>query len=554
MVSRVEQQIIDCIENKQNFVLDAGAGSGKTTTLVSTLNYLLSKKSKELQQYNQKIVCITYTNVAKNEIIERTEHNSLIIVNTIHDFLWDCIKSFQKELKIKLLDIVSEKLSNTKNEQATKKSTTTKVYKELTEKIEKYTSAINSLSEVQKIEYKNFTAYDKGIFSHDDLIVIAEKMFSFYPKLNKIISSLYPFIFVDEYQDTQKETIEILLKTLNQEKNCVIGFFGDKMQQIYDTGIGEIPKEYNLRRIPKDENYRSSIEVVNLLNKIRDDIKQEFCKKEHGSILFYHQPNLVSLDTKKFIEENLKSQWHLNGVKDSKILYLTHRFISKENQYEDLYKFYKYTDVITDNKNNRDSSPHTDFLFDIEEIINLYINNKTQDFLNKTTYEINSFLEKKQLKKLMDELIITRNNQKIEDVIKYVIENNILPQSEKMVNYDFEDEDKKQFYENMMMLDYAQFVRLYQVQQEHTPFSTQHGTKGDEFDNVLIVIDDNAWNKYNFNEYFSDINGTSSRIKKSKNLFYVICSRARNNLAILFVSELSDAAKQQVESWFGEIN
>ena len=54
----------------------------------------------------------------------------------------------------------------------------------------------------------------------------------------------------------------------------LFGFYGDKMQKIYDTGIGEIPLTYNLKRITKSENYRCSVSVVNLLNKIRNDITQ----------------------------------------------------------------------------------------------------------------------------------------------------------------------------------------------------------------------------------------------------------------------------------------
>ena len=58
---------------------------------------------------DRKIVCITYTNIAKDEIIERTEHNELIHVGTIHDFLWECIKKFQSELKVKFLELMEEK-------------------------------------------------------------------------------------------------------------------------------------------------------------------------------------------------------------------------------------------------------------------------------------------------------------------------------------------------------------------------------------------------------------------------------------------------------------
>ena len=558
MVSQVEQQLFDCIEGKRHFILDAGAGSGKTWTLVETLKYVIKNKGEELQQNNQKIVCITYTNVAKNEIIERTDNNSLILVNTIHDFLWDCIKCFQKELKVKLLEIILRKLSEAQSEQITKKRKDTIIYRELTEKIEKYTNAIEVLeSQNKKIEYKSFTNYAKGIFSHDDLIIIAEKMFSSYSKLNKIITDSYPFIFVDEYQDTQKETIHILLRHLQGSRDFVLGFFGDKLQQIYDTGIGEIPEEFILEKIKKEENYRSSIEVISLLNKIRIDIRQYQPEKnkQTGNIEFYYQPDINTLNSKNFIENNLIAKWCLEKSEDVKVLYLTHRLIAKENQYYEFYEPHKeYNDVIIKNKDNRGKYPHVDFLFDIEDIIEFYNENNIQALLKKIDhYSLNSFFSKQYLTKSIKELIEIRNKGKIEHVIDFTINRNIILKSDKMKNYDFEDADKKQFYDELMKLDYSQFIRFYNVNQSSTPFSTQHGTKGDEFDNVLVVIDDNAWNKYSFNDYFSNINSNESRIKRSKNLFYVVCSRARKNLAILFTSELSEAAQLQVRSWFGEI-
>ena len=90
-------QISQYIEEQKSFVLEAGAGSGKTYALIQTLNYLIQHKSENLMIANQKIVCITYTNVAKNEIIDRIENNELVIVSTIHDFLWNSIKQYQKQ-------------------------------------------------------------------------------------------------------------------------------------------------------------------------------------------------------------------------------------------------------------------------------------------------------------------------------------------------------------------------------------------------------------------------------------------------------------------------
>ena len=169
-MASVVEQVFDCIKNKVSFVLDAGAGSGKTWTLVQALNYILETKSKELNNNGQKIVCITYTNIAKDEIIERTEHNELIHVSTIHDFLWECIKRFQSELKVKFLELLEEKLAK---EQETLSNLTPRALKarEKSEsKITRYKEAIESLnSKTIKINYDNFTNYKEGKFSHDPL-------------------------------------------------------------------------------------------------------------------------------------------------------------------------------------------------------------------------------------------------------------------------------------------------------------------------------------------------------------------------------------------------
>ena len=116
------EQIYQCIDTKESFVLDAGAGSGKTWSLVESLKYIIKNNGENFNRNNQKIVCITYTNVAKNEIIERLENNELVIVSTIHDFLWNCISQFKKELKIKLIGNIEEKIVKVQNELDNSKS------------------------------------------------------------------------------------------------------------------------------------------------------------------------------------------------------------------------------------------------------------------------------------------------------------------------------------------------------------------------------------------------------------------------------------------------
>lgn len=286
MVSKIdtEQEIYNCTDQNESFVLDAGAGSGKTWTLIQTLKYLIENRTNDLLKAKQKIVCITYTNVAKNEILERIERNSLVTVSTIHDFLWSCIAQYKSELKEKLIEYLTEKVSKIDVKLSELGVRAVKSREKLTEKKLKLEDAIILVRENGKpVVYKEYFIYSESIISHDDIIDIAYKVFSSYEMINKIIRDAYPIILVDEYQDTQEPVIKILCEHIHTKNNFLLGFFGDKMQKIYEHGIGEIPSKYNFKQIKKHENYRCSIAVIELLNRIRTDIanlQQEKTLKE----------------------------------------------------------------------------------------------------------------------------------------------------------------------------------------------------------------------------------------------------------------------------------
>lgn len=259
MASSIVDQIAECLDNKSNFLLSGGAGSGKTFTLIETLHYVFKNNPKA------RVASITYTNVAADEIKERSPYSKLR-VSTIHDFLWDLIKSYQKNLKQIVLHLVALEKEN--------KGSGLSYSGEM---------EINDGS-FEIIDYQNYRALEQGIISHDDLLKIANAMFARHPLLSKILCDKFDFIFVDEYQDTQKSAIEIFLSHISKfakGKLCV-GFFGDKMQSIYESGVGNIEpfvKNKEVVEIVKDDNFRCSVNVISLLNKIRGDINQKPTKK-----------------------------------------------------------------------------------------------------------------------------------------------------------------------------------------------------------------------------------------------------------------------------------
>ena len=103
------------IDNFSHMKFDAGAGAGKTHALKESLLYIVNKYGDKLKYHNQQILCITYTNVATNEIKERIGNSSLVKVSTIHERIWELIKDYQKELVQIHQKIVSNELIENSN-------------------------------------------------------------------------------------------------------------------------------------------------------------------------------------------------------------------------------------------------------------------------------------------------------------------------------------------------------------------------------------------------------------------------------------------------------
>ena len=102
----------------------------------------------------------------------------------------------------------------------------------------------------------------------------------------------------------------------------------------------------------------------------------------------------------------------------------------------------------------------------------------------------------------------------------------------------------------MKVVLFSEFQRLYEYLEGKTPFSTQHKTKGTEFNNVLVILDNGGWNNYSFENLFLNT-GTESVLRRTQKIFYVCCTRAKENLAV-FYHNASPKVIAKAEEWFGE--
>lgn len=343
-------QIKRCIVEKESFVLQGGAGSGKTETLKQTVQFVTENYPEK------KIVCITHTNKAVDEIISRvgSEHE----ISTIHSFLNSLIGSYKRNL-LKLLpelfhvskferihveqynDEKTQKLEEHKRYEKTYKSFIKRRFTVLGEAIdkvigkreydkdpEKYNNELNALIEelnfsiscsiaqhsYNDISYNKtpFNNFSNATFGHDGLVDISALLFERYPNIGKIVSDKYDCIFIDEYQDTNESIIQSLLSYMPDSRKTTVGLFGDSEQAIYEDGIGSAVNFINAGRlalIEKEDNFRCSPQVIDVANKFRSDtLTQEVALKEIDGVL----------ESKESREGSAKLIYAIKGTKPEK--------------------------------------------------------------------------------------------------------------------------------------------------------------------------------------------------------------------------------------------
>jgi DNA helicase-2/ATP-dependent DNA helicase PcrA len=100
--AEADATIIECLDLRKpkSFFLYAGAGSGKTRSLVSAVRKTIDgRHGRQLTLTGKKIGVITYTNAACDEIKQRLEFDPRVEVMTIHAFSWSLIEGFNADIR-----------------------------------------------------------------------------------------------------------------------------------------------------------------------------------------------------------------------------------------------------------------------------------------------------------------------------------------------------------------------------------------------------------------------------------------------------------------------
>lgn len=592
----VDEEIRKCFspENPKCFFVFAGAGSGKTRSLINTLTYIEEKMGKQLSETSRKVAVITYTNAAVDEISRRMHYSSFIAVSTIHSFLWDLIKNFQsdirewvsKDLKVKIKDI-EDKLSKSRTAKSTEKKE---------EEIKHKQERLVKLSTVKSFLYNpNGDNSGYNSLNHDEVIKMGCEFIENEITMQKILVSQYPIVLVDESQDTKKELVDALNAVINNNKGeFIVGMFGDTMQRIYLDGKENLSDSISDEWVKpvKVMNHRSAVRIVQLANSIRSSVDGQQQKPRSDAMdgvvrLFIVDSSADKDATEKKVAECMAQatgDYEWKEESKYKSLILEHHMAANRFGFLDLFAPLNDSKCFDTSLRNGTISELTFLSNVISPLVKAY--KKGNDFEISSIVRQNSpLLEKSILATQANQVVALQEVEKAVNSLMSLWKGNKIPtcieilesvhntglfkldtRVDEILSKPADDDSKKiSALREALSVPFDTLERYSDYVTDKTRFATHQGVKGLEFPRVMVVMDDAEAKGFLFSyeKLFgakpkSDIDikneneGKDNSISRTARLFYVTCTRARESLAIVAYTSDVAAVKSTAlsQGWF----
>jgi len=560
----VLERMYACLDAGQSFRLEAGAGAGKTYSLDKALRRLIEQRGAELVRNRQQIACVTFTNVAKDEIISRVKAHPAVSPDTVHGFCWSVLRDFQPDLRalVSGLDGWADRLEPV--------------------------GGIGSRRVLYELGYPGVTD-DQVSLRHQDVIALMIGLLG-HVKFRAVLTTRYPVLLIDEYQDTDAGFVDALKsRFLDTGTGPVIGLFGDHWQKIYGEGCGAV-EHAALEVIDKHANFRSATPIVAMLNRLRPALPQMVSDPQApGEARIFHTnawrgqrrtgqggghwTGDTSPEASRNYFQHLRIRLENEGwdfaVNHTKILMLSHSVLAREQGYASIPPIFgQYNDPWL-----KKDDPHIKFLTDnIEPACAAFLTRRFGEMfqsLGAGRPSIRRHRDKAVWMEVFEQLIELRGTGSIGDVVDFLAgqECILLPEGveererrlAEVGAIEVEGEPRRVTQlRKLRGVPYVEIIALDAFIDGHTPFATKHGVKGAEFENVLVVVG-RGWNKYNFAQMLEWLDGgppagREEFFESNRNLFYVACSRPGSRLALLFTQLLSNAAMAKLIALFGEAN
>lgn len=595
------------LTDPRSFFLYAGAGAGKTAQLVAAIRMATDRCGSSLVARASRVRVITFTNAAAEEIAGRLGHDPLVDVSTVHSFAWSLIRPFTSDIASSLRERLEADLVELRDRESRGRAGTQASERRRYD-IERKTHRLATLDAVCRFRYDPARSSPGADgLAHSEVLSIAARLLSQKVVLQEILVGRYPFLFIDEVQDTNKALMEALLtvQAAHPARFCM-GFFGDTMQWIYPDGVGRLEDAigHDWDRPVLGVNFRSSRRVVDLVNSIRrsvDGLQQQHHSDSTGAVrLFIADENAADrLTFEARVRRHMgfvtsDSGWAAGDT--VKTLILEHSLAADRYGFSDFRRAFDDAGDLRQQVFSRDrvGSGVVGFLssqlvplvdaierqdsFRIETLlrVNSPLLDATKGYLDPATRArlvagIRAAVQEIRATLSVDEpsllsvlgLVHRAGLLVLPDALSFIVEHP--DPGDEARNTDEADTDRSlEAWKQAVNVDLKQIARFCKYMAGDAPFDTHQGVKGLEFPRVLAILDDESARGFLFN--YGKVFGAAASKKDQENaavglettvdrtlrLFYVVCSRAQESLAVVLYVPQPDTARQHAvkQGWF----
>lgn len=551
----------DLIPIEQHFRVSAGPGAGKTHWLINHIKNVLYTSSRLCK--SRKIACITYTNIAVETILIRLGSSSdRVEVCTIHSFLYKhIVKPYvqfiagEYELNVNRIDGHDEVAVNRgqiinwiKNHPKVSSLSHPYTVNQLTKLDENINALTNWLSKLsfvfdstnnlviscdRKYAYSNGTNrrylnkrcldlleqdlislkkeyWKRGILHHDDVLFFSYQLLVRYPFILIILRAKFPYFYIDEFQDSNPIQVRIL-EMIGQVETRV-GIIGDKAQSIYgfqgaDASQFESFHLDGMIEYQMLDNRRSTNQIIDCLNLIRPRFMQNKFNDKNGEIPYIIVGNTIAALNKS---KELCSSSIIHSLSYKNI---TSNAIKKEM---DVYvPSNNLLQLLSEEDSNKERQSLVSACI---KAIELAMHNRFKEALKEIEKILSNkdSARKEALKYLA--LLVSRYHEYCNGCLldfHAFVSANIKAVSALRAG------SIRDFY---MHNTYKQLAICVNIVEDNSLHRTIHKSKGDEFDNVMLVLDKEADLNFLFSPNLDN--------NEDHRVYYVAMSRAKNRLFI----------------------
>lgn len=185
----------------------------------------------------------------------------------------------------------------------------------------------------------------------------------------------------------------------------------------------------------------------------------------------------------------------------------------------------------------------------VEELRSLYRRGKFSAVIRSIDARFTSIEEREQIASSLKTLE-SMDDSPVGDVIYFAQKSGLVKPKDAALQF---QERHPYRYARVALVPFREVSNLYEYVEDYSPYSTQHGVKGSEWDNIFVALDNGGWNNYNFERLMADPQGDSSVHSRSRMMLYVTCSRAKENL-LVYVHQPNETTLARAREWFGEDN